>query len=71
MIFIGNLYQNVSDVIEDQRMEIEEDLVKKSIQQIKDLRIEVNKPIPEDFGEAQIDHANRLKSFYQNQIEKN
>jgi len=71
MIFIGNIYQNVSDVIQDQRMEIEEDLVKKSILQIKNLRAEIHKPIPEHFGEEQINHVNYKNQFYQSQIDKN
>lgn len=71
MIFIGNLYHNISDIIQDQRMEIEEDLVKKSIQQIKKIRSKIHKSLPEHYGDTQIQQVNYQNQFYQNKIKKN
>ena len=71
IVFIGSIYHNVSDVISEKRMEIEEDLIKKCIDQIDHFRNIVSQSIPEEGEEYHIKTLEYQKEFAIKQIERN
>jgi hypothetical protein len=70
IVFISAIFHNVSDLISDQKIDIEDDLVNKCISQIDILRKAYNEPIPEDADELKIKMINYKKEYMVKQIER-
>lgn len=70
IIFVSAIFHNISDLISDQKINIEEDLINKCISQIEVLRKAYNEPIPEGSDELKTKLILYKKEHMVKQIER-